>query len=149
MQDVAGYYAVLYPEPGSGTVGVEFPDHPNIITYGRDWDHAAEMAGEAMNAVLDSELDRNLPLPKPSPAPRAKRGQRIIFVPLAPEIRAAWMLRAWREQAGLTQARLARRLGITTQSYQRMERPGRANLTLATLDRIARALGKRLVVNLR
>jgi len=148
MFNIDGYWAILYSEPKSGTVGVRFRDHPNVITYGRDLDHASEMAEEALNAVLESEFDYRIPPPRPSGKPKTRKGEKALLVPVAPEIRAAWMLRSWREEAGLSQSRMARRLGITTQSYARMERPGRANLTLGTLDRVAHALGKRLVVGL-
>ncbi|MBM4356115.1 MAG: helix-turn-helix transcriptional regulator [Deltaproteobacteria bacterium] len=57
----------------------------------------------------------------------------------------AYVLRDWREDAGLTQQEVAARLGVSYQAYQRMERPGRSNLTVATLDRIARALQRELV----
>ena len=74
MQDVSGYYAILRADRASGTVGVRFPDHPNIVTYGRDREHALAMAEEALNATLETEFDRHLPLPDPSRRPRAKRG---------------------------------------------------------------------------
>lgn len=149
MRDVTGYWAVLYRDPEDGTVNVEFPDHPNIITYGNDREHAIEMASEALNATLETELDRGLSLPEPSGKPRAKRDREVIYVSLLPEVRTAFLLRSWREQAKLTQKEVAKRLSITTQAYQRMERPGRSNLTVASLDRIARALGKELVLELR
>ena len=149
MIETTGYYAILYKDPEDGTTNVEFPDHPNIVTYGLDRDHAVEMAEEALNATLESEVERGLPLPAPSKKPRAGRGREVIFVPLHPEVRTAFLLRSWREQAGLSQRQVARRLGISTQAYQRMERPGRSNLTVATLDRIASALGRRLVIDAR
>jgi antitoxin HicB len=144
--DINGYWAVLYRDPEDRTFNVEFPDHPNIVTYGNDREHAAEMAYEALNATIETEFDRNLPLPNPSGKPKAKRGQEVFFVLLSPDIRTAFLLRAWREGAGLSQSQMAKKLGITTQAYQRMERPGRSNLTVATLDRIASAIGKKLVI---
>jgi transcriptional regulator with XRE-family HTH domain len=53
-------------------------------------------------------------------------------------------LKLARAQANLRQADMARRLGITQQTYARMERPG-SNLTLVTLSQIERALGKELL----
>ena len=125
---------------------MEFPDHPNIVTYGNDREHAVEMAAEALNATLETEFNRNMPLPKPSGKPKARKGKEPIFVPLDSEVRTAFLIRGWREQAGLSQSQMAKRLGISTQAYQRMERPGRSNLTVAALDRIAAALGKQLVL---
>lgn len=48
-----------------------------------------------------------------------------------------------REAEGLTQAELARRLGITQPSVARLERAGDA-VTVATLQRALNALGRRL-----
>lgn len=55
------------------------------------------------------------------------------------------MLRAARHQAGLTQAELARRMGISQAAVAKLERPG-ANPTLDTLDETLRAAGQRLVL---
>ena len=107
------------------------------------------MASEALNATLESEYDRRLPLPRPRGKPRVKKGQEAVFIPLDPEVRTAFLVRGWREDQGLSQSQMARRLGISTQAYQRIERPGRSNLTVASLDRIARALGKDLLIELR
>lgn len=49
-------------------------------------------------------------------------------------------LRALRKRAGLTQAQLAERAGITPDYLGRIER-GQGAVTLETLDRIASALG--------
>jgi transcriptional regulator with XRE-family HTH domain len=52
---------------------------------------------------------------------------------------AAW-LASLRQAAGLTQDELAAKLGIATRNLQRIE-SGRQNLTLQTIDKIARAAG--------
>ncbi len=145
-QDINGYWAILYEDPEDGTFNIEFPDHPNIVTYGQDREHAVEMAHEALNATLETEFDRNLLLPTPTRRPSKKKGQEVVFVRLSPDIRTAFLLRSWRESAGLNQSEVARRMGISTQAYQRMERPGRSNLTVGTLDRIATAIGKKLFI---
>lgn len=51
-----------------------------------------------------------------------------------------------RRAAGLTQAQLASRLGISQAAVAQMERPG-SNPRVATLDRGLRSLGLRLVLN--
>jgi transcriptional regulator with XRE-family HTH domain len=53
------------------------------------------------------------------------------------------LLRAARLDAGLTQAQLAARLGLTQPAMARLERPD-ANPTVITLDRALRATGWRL-----
>lgn len=55
------------------------------------------------------------------------------------------LLKDARHQAGLTQAELARRLGISQAAVAKLERPG-ANPTIATLDDALRETGLRLVL---
>ena len=50
------------------------------------------------------------------------------------------LVRAWREHLGLTQAEVAKRLGITQASLSQMERAGH-NLRPATIRKLAAALG--------
>ena len=56
---------------------------------------------------------------------------------------AADLVRTTRLQAGITQAELGRRLGMSQAAVARMERPG-ANPTVATLERMMHATGHRL-----
>jgi transcriptional regulator with XRE-family HTH domain len=58
-------------------------------------------------------------------------------------VNAAVLVRAARRDAALTQAQLAERLGMTQAGVARLERRD-ANPTVATLDRVLRAAGKRL-----
>lgn len=53
-----------------------------------------------------------------------------------------------RRDAGLTQAELARRLGISQASVAQMEQPA-SNPRIATLDRALRAAGAELVISAR
>ena len=58
------------------------------------------------------------------------------------------MLRGLRQSAGLTQAQLAERLGISQQSYARLEaRPAAASV--ARLSKLLRALNAELVIHTR
>ena len=52
-----------------------------------------------------------------------------------------------RERAGLTQEALARKIGTTRSAVCRYERQP-TNLTLSTLEKVARAMGRKLVVKL-
>lgn len=142
----SGYYAVFWVDERGNTL-VRFPQHPGVHTFGRDPEEAEEMAREALNAALEADFERGVRLPVLR-KPRTRPGERAVLVPLDAEIRMAFVLRAWREEAGLTQQAMAGRLGISYQAYQRMERPGRSNLTVSTLDRVARALDRELVIGL-
>jgi antitoxin HicB len=137
----------MWPDE-DGNILVRFPQHPSINTFGRDWDEAIEMAREALNLGLEADFERGFQLP-PVRKPRAGKGKKVVFIPLDPEVRTAYLLRQWREEAGLTQRSIAKKMGISYQAYQRMERPGRSNLTISTLDRIARALDRELVIQVR
>lgn len=57
----------------------------------------------------------------------------------------AWLVIRSRSQAGLTQEQLANRAGLTTSQVAHIERGGHGT-TLDTLQRIATALDKRLVL---
>lgn len=57
------------------------------------------------------------------------------------------LIRRARQEAGLTQGQLARRLGVTQAALARLERGG-SNPTVATLDRVVRAAGRRLELRL-
>lgn len=57
----------------------------------------------------------------------------------------AFLLRETRERAGLTQAELAERAGVTQPVISRAEASG-ANPRIATLDRLLRAAGARLEI---
>ena len=141
----SGYYAVLGADD-DGNVLVRFPQHPGVNTFGRDWEEAEDMASEALNVALESDFDRGIKLPALR-KPRVGKDERVVLVPLEAEVRMAFVLREWREDAGFTQQEMASRLSVSYQAYQRMERPGRSNLTVSTLDRIARALDRDLVIS--
>jgi transcriptional regulator with XRE-family HTH domain len=59
---------------------------------------------------------------------------------------AATLIRATRARAGITQAELGRRLGMSQAAVARLERPG-ANPTVATLDRLLHATGHQLEIS--
>ncbi|TVR58456.1 MAG: type II toxin-antitoxin system HicB family antitoxin [Spirochaetaceae bacterium] len=132
------YNCTLIEEDGAFTV--EFPDLPNIMTYGRDKEEALYMAQDALNAALASDVARGI-LP---PSPVFTDGHAI---PVAAHIETAIQLRDLRGPT--PQAEIAARMGITYQAYQRLENPLAGNPTVKTLEKVARAYGKRLELNIR
>jgi predicted RNase H-like HicB family nuclease/DNA-binding XRE family transcriptional regulator len=149
MKPIEGYYAILYSDKSSGKIGVRFDEHPGVITYGKDPDDALRKAREALSAALEVDFERGLSLPAPVRPKKLKRGETSAFVRLNPDVWVAYLIRSWREAAGLSQKELAAKLGVSYQSYQRMERPGRSNLTVETLERIAEALYSQLILEIR
>ena len=53
-------------------------------------------------------------------------------------------MRKLREKKKLTQGDIAKVLGISYQAYQRLEKPGKSNPTLKTLERLAKVFNKDL-----
>lgn len=125
-----------------GLYGVTFPDFPNIITVGKDVDEALSMAHEALNASLACDVARGMPLPKPTAA--KKKG--LYPVEVLPHILVAWQIRELRGK--LSQSEIAQRMGLSYQSYQRLENPVKGNPTIKTLERIAKVMGKQLSIQL-
>ena len=96
----------------------------------------------AFAGVLESEFERGFKLP-PAGDFSSKRGYHAV--PVQPHIEIAYALRALRN--GHSQSEIARRLGISYQSYQKLENPRKCNPTVKTLEKIGAVLGKRLSVS--
>ncbi len=65
------------------------------------------------------------------------------FVGIDGSVHPAMQIRRMRKSAGLSQADLAERLGLSQQQIQQLEDPSRSNPTWRTMRKIARALGCR------
>ena len=118
---------------------VQFPDMPNIQTYGNTQEEALVMAREALEGCLESDISRGLPVPPP-----AFNGG--YPVPVASHIALSLQLRELRGEQSQTD--IARRLGLSYQAYQRLENPKKANPTVKTLERIARVYGRELSISM-
>jgi antitoxin HicB len=121
---------------------VEFPDHPNINTFGDSLEHALYMAEDALNGVLEFDLERGQTIPKAS----VVKGKDVYKIPVAPHIALAYDLKSAR--ADKPQKEIAGILGISYQAYQRFENPRKSNPSVKTLEKVARVLGKRLELRL-
>ncbi len=115
---------------------VAFPDLENVVTFGQTIEEALQNAEDALNGCLASDFERNFSIPGPS----AITGVDIYPITVAPHIAVAIMLRQLRGDK--SQVEIARQLNITYQVYQRLENPRKANPTIKTLEKIARAFGK-------
>ncbi len=98
------------------------------------------MAHEALNGVLESDIAHGWPLP----ALRTGPGEGLYPVQVDAHILIAWELR--RLRGDLSQSEIAARLGLSYQAYQRLENPGKANPTVKTLEKVAKAFGKVLEI---
>ena len=123
---------------------VAFPEFPNINTYGSSMENALAEAREALNATLETEFERGHALPAPG---RHAHKRFYHAIPVLPHVEIAYALKRMRN--GHSQTEIARRLGITYQSYQKLENPRKCNPTVKTLERIGEVLGKELVISWR
>lgn len=116
----------------------------NVATFGQSVAEALDHAREALTGVLGAMLDGGHPIPDP---PSIAAGDGVYLVEPSPRVAVPILLRKAREAAGITQAELAERLGVTYQAVQKWERSG-SNPTVATVDRVFQALGRRLELEL-
>jgi len=119
---------------------VEFPDLPGCLTEGATLEEARHNAKEALTGYLSSVFERNLKIPDPS----ALKGKNIYDIEPEPEVTVPILLRRLRETRKLTQGDIAKVLGISYQAYQRLEKPGKSNPTIKTLERLAKVFNKEL-----
>jgi antitoxin HicB len=123
--------------------GVRFRDLPECLTFGADRRAAEVAAGDALAEAIAGRISGDIGLPEPS-APR--RGEVIVELPASMAAKAALYLAL--ENAGISKAELARRLGVDEREVRRMLDP-RHGTRLATLDAALGVLGKRLTLDLR
>src|SRR5689334_16698136 len=122
---------------------VEFPDCPGCQTVVEPGEDALTVAREALEGWLEAHLVAG----KVPPRPRA-RVRKGLRVTIAPMLSAKISLRQARHAAGLTQAELAKRSGLSQPAIARLESPDH-NPTLDTLERVATALNADLLIDVR
>ncbi len=112
----------------------------NVLTFGENIEDALKNGREALTGVLGAMLDNGQKIPEPSKMSKAKD---IYWIEPNPSVAIPILVRKAREDADLTLAELASKLGVTYQAVQKWERSG-TNPKVATLSRVLEALGKRL-----
>jgi predicted RNase H-like HicB family nuclease/DNA-binding phage protein len=119
---------------------VQFADCPGCQTFGKSKKDALQMGQEALEGWLEAHLVQgNAP-----PRPRARRG---VSIAVSPRLAVVLQIRWLREDRGMTQTDIARRAGVSQQAIAKLEDPD-GNPTLATLEKVAGALGLRVDVTL-
>jgi antitoxin HicB len=118
---------------------VQFPDMPNIQTFGYSQEEALAMAKEALDGVLETDISHGNMIPQPS----YKEGYSVA---VANHIVVALQLRELRGEQSQTD--IAKKLGLSYQAYQRLENPRKSNPTIKTLERIAHVFGRELNVQI-
>ena len=118
---------------------VQFPDMPNIQTFGTTHEEALAMAKEALDGCLEVDISHGSTVPPPTYAGGYP-------VPVANHIVLSLRLRELRGEQSQTD--IARKLGLSYQAYQRLENPRKANPTVKTLEKIAHVYGRELSISL-
>ncbi len=130
------YPVKLTPDKKDGGYVVTFRDIPEAVTQGDTVEECLEEATGALQAALEGRIMDGLDIPAPS---KAKRGERLIAVPVQTALKAALYL-AMREQ-GITRVELARRLRIDEKEARRMLDPYHATKA-ERLEQALAALGR-------
>jgi len=119
---------------------VEFPGCSGCQTFGSSKAEALRMGQEALEGWLEAHLSSG----QVPPRPKAKRGVPIsIHSALSTVLQLRWA----RAEQGLSQAAVAKRAGVSQQAIAKLEHPD-GNPTLATIEKVAKALGLKLEVHL-
>lgn len=130
------YYAKLTPQPEGGYL-VEFPELRGCLTEGDSRAKALHNASEALDGWLEAHFNRTQSVP----LPKVKRGKNFYPIKVDPQIALAIVLRRTRGAKRLSQAQVAKKLGISQRDYARLELLPSANPPLSTVSKLADILG--------
>jgi DNA-binding XRE family transcriptional regulator/predicted RNase H-like HicB family nuclease len=138
-------YAAVLSKEGGATLA-EFPDAPGCRTFAEPGESIYDVAHEALTGWLGANLLGNT-VPPPRPKQRAPKG-RVLWVDVPARLAVKLGLRWARANAGLTQAQLAKRAGVSQQAIAKLEHPD-ANPTIETIEKVAHALGATVDIEIR
>jgi antitoxin HicB len=136
----ASYPATILPEETGTGFHVRFPDLPEALTGGDDLEDTLVQAADCLAESIAGRIVRGEEIPPPS---KAKRGQRLIGVPiyLAPKLALYLAMRERR----MRNTELAKRLGVSETVIRRMLNPKHSSKP-QNIQAALVALGKRIVV---
>ena len=136
-------YPAIITKEGKKTLA-NFPDCPGCQTESDPREDIAVQAVDALTGWLESHLLLGRVPPRAST--RKPKGK-VLWVEVPAGLAVKLLIRWARNEAGLTQAQLAKRAKVTQQMIAKLENPN-YNPTLEALEKGASALGARLEVNL-
>ena len=136
------FYVAKIERDGDGW-SASFPDVPGAMTCADSMDEVLSEAADALNGVLAAMLDRKDAMPVRKTEPDEKRG--LYAIEADPGVSFAYQ--AFEARRGKPAAAIARRMGMTRQNFSRLENP-RSNLSIRMMEKVAKALGKRLRIEL-
>lgn len=124
----------------------EFPDAPGCQTFADSHEELRLMAKEALEGWLEAHLVGGDAPVRPQARSAAPKGHELWKVHVDPGLSVAVQLRWARQDAGLSQAQLATRAGVSQQQIAKLEDPDE-NPTLGTLAKVSEALGIAITVS--
>jgi ribosome-binding protein aMBF1 (putative translation factor) len=119
---------------------IEFPDCIGCQTFAEHSDDVLPMAREALEGWLETQLANRRVPPRPAHRESAPRGRKLLRVTVPPKLAAILSIRWARQDADLSQAELAARVGVSQPQIAKLEDPD-GNPTLDTIQKVANALG--------
>ncbi|WP_072100621.1 type II toxin-antitoxin system HicB family antitoxin [Yersinia rohdei] len=132
-------YPVKLQKDGDGYF-VSFPDIPEALTQGDTKEEALEMARDALVTAFEFYFEDNRPVPLPS-------GLGDDFVSVPASVWAKVLLLNAMLETGITNAELARRMGLKPQEVQRIVTLGH-NTKIDTIEAALAALDKCLELSI-
>jgi len=124
-------------------IWLEFIDLPTCFTQGETIEELKKNAREALSLHLHCMLEDNDEIPDPSNL----QGKEIILVQPYYEVALPIMIKKRRKELNMSQKQAAEKMKVPYQTYQKIERGQRVNPTLKTLQKVARALGRTLILD--
>jgi antitoxin HicB len=134
-------YPAIFDPADEGGYTITFPDFPEAISEGDTLEEANYKATEVLDLTLKSRMEDNERIP----LPHAETGANVHMVAPDVNIQAALLVKLNRGEKKFSD--LARTLGTSWPAVSRLEDPKHWP-SLRQLDKIAAALGKRLVLSL-
>ena len=134
------YPARLKPDPVEGGFVVTFTDFPEAITQGEDVEDALHEAADCLDEAIVNRIVMGLPIPLPSGVEKG-----CYPVPLTAQSAAKAALYLALQEARMTKAVLAKRLGCDEKEVRRLLDP-RHPSKLPRLEAALAVIGRRLIV---
>jgi DNA-binding XRE family transcriptional regulator/predicted RNase H-like HicB family nuclease len=133
------YFTAVLEKEGKRTL-IDFPDCPGASTFAEPDEDVVAVACEALESWLEAELIQGEVPPRPAADVSIPRGAKALPVEVGPTLATRLQVRWARTAAGVSQGELARRMGVSRQLVSKIESAG-SNVTVETIDRVAKALG--------
>ena len=134
-------YPAIFDPADEGGYTITFPDFPEAISEGDTLEEANFNAIEVLDLTLKSRMEDNEHIP----LPHVESGANVQMIAPDANIQAALLVKLNRGEKKLSD--LARTLGTSWPAVSRLEDPKHWP-SLRQLDKVAAALGKRLVLSL-